>query len=191
MECGRALPPTNQPVEWIASAAFWLAWRRTARRDQRVRAYHTKTEPRPHREALSPSQAATCSAGRRVLGGWMRTVWPRCWRQRVPHPPRLARPAGLTEREVEVVGLLSRGCRPSRSHTRWALDQDGRPAGAKRLRQDRRLNPRRGHRVRHAARPRSMGENSQWLAPALAPNVAGRAPRHPGCAAPKGEGHER
>jgi hypothetical protein len=58
MECGRALPPTNQPVEWIASAAFWLAWRRTARRDQRVRAYHTKTEPRPHREALSPSQAA-------------------------------------------------------------------------------------------------------------------------------------
>ena len=25
------------------------------------------------------------------------------------HPPRLARPAGLTEREAEVVGLLARG----------------------------------------------------------------------------------
>jgi hypothetical protein len=72
---------------------------------------HTTRKPNPGRTArrCHPRRPPTCSAGKRVLGGWMRTVWPRCWRQRVPHPPRLARPAGLTEREVEVVGLLSRG----------------------------------------------------------------------------------
>lgn len=72
-------------------------------------AYHAMTEPRPHREALSPEQAAAelgreASAGRldadavaAVLEGAGQRV------------PRIERPAGLTDREAQVVGLLARG----------------------------------------------------------------------------------
>ena len=72
-------------------------------------AYHAMTEPRPHREALAPDRAAEilvqeASAGRldpdavaAVLGAARQPV------------PRIERPAGLTEREVEVIGLLARG----------------------------------------------------------------------------------
>ncbi len=72
-------------------------------------AYHAMTEPRPHRAALSPEQAAVtlsqeARAGRldpdavsAVLGAAGQRV------------PRIERPAGLTEREAEVVGLLARG----------------------------------------------------------------------------------
>jgi HD-GYP domain-containing protein (c-di-GMP phosphodiesterase class II) len=72
-------------------------------------AYHAMTEPRPHREALSSGQAADAlglearagrldaDAVRAVLGAAGQRV------------PRIERPAGLTERETEVVGLLARG----------------------------------------------------------------------------------
>jgi len=72
-------------------------------------AYHAMTEPRPHREALSPEQAAEvlsqeARAGRldpdavtAVLGASGQRV------------PRIERPTGLTEREAQVVGLLARG----------------------------------------------------------------------------------
>jgi HD-GYP domain-containing protein (c-di-GMP phosphodiesterase class II) len=71
--------------------------------------FRAMTEPRPHRPALPPAQAAErlgeqCRAGRfdtdtvaAVLeaGG--------------QEPPPLERPSGLTEREAEVVALLARG----------------------------------------------------------------------------------
>jgi HD-GYP domain-containing protein (c-di-GMP phosphodiesterase class II) len=72
-------------------------------------AYHAMTEPRPHREPLTPEQAADelareASAGRfdpdavtAVVEGAGQPV------------PRMERPAGLTEREAEVVGMLARG----------------------------------------------------------------------------------
>jgi HD-GYP domain-containing protein (c-di-GMP phosphodiesterase class II) len=72
-------------------------------------AYHAMTEPRPHRDPLPPEAAADAlaqeaRAGRldpdavgAVLVAAGQTV------------PRLERPAGLTEREAEVVGLLTRG----------------------------------------------------------------------------------
>jgi HD-GYP domain-containing protein (c-di-GMP phosphodiesterase class II) len=72
-------------------------------------AYHAMTEPRPHREPLTAEQAADelvreASAGRfdpdavtAVVEGGGQPV------------PRMKRPAGLTEREAEVVGLLARG----------------------------------------------------------------------------------
>lgn len=72
-------------------------------------AYHAMTEPRPHRAALSAAEAADllrreASAGRldpdavaAVLDAAGHSV------------RRVERPAGLTEREAEVVGLLARG----------------------------------------------------------------------------------
>jgi HD-GYP domain-containing protein (c-di-GMP phosphodiesterase class II) len=72
-------------------------------------AYHAMTEPRPHREALPPGQAAEtltqeARAGR--LDPDAVTAVLEVAGQRVP---RIERPAGLTEREAEVIGLLARG----------------------------------------------------------------------------------
>jgi HD-GYP domain-containing protein (c-di-GMP phosphodiesterase class II) len=72
-------------------------------------AYHAMTEPRPHRAPLSPEQAAKtlgeeCRAGlydADAVGAVLEAAG-----QRVP---RIARPAGLTEREAEVIALLARG----------------------------------------------------------------------------------
>ena len=72
-------------------------------------AYHAMTEPRPHRAAMPPDQAAQtlgneASAGRLDPDAVAAVV--EAAGQRVP---RIERPAGLTEREAEVVGLLARG----------------------------------------------------------------------------------
>jgi HD-GYP domain-containing protein (c-di-GMP phosphodiesterase class II) len=72
-------------------------------------AYHAMTEPRPHREPLAPERAAEilgeqASAGR--LDADAVTAVVESAGQRAP---RIERPAGLTEREAEVVGLLARG----------------------------------------------------------------------------------
>jgi len=72
-------------------------------------AYHAMTEPRPHRAALSPGQAAE-TLGREAGAGRLDpdavTAVLQVAGQRVP---RIERPAGLTEREAEVIGLLARG----------------------------------------------------------------------------------
>jgi len=72
-------------------------------------AHHAMTEPRPYRQALSLEQAAVAlsqevRAGRldaeavaAVIGASGQPV------------PQLERPAGLTEREAQVIGLLARG----------------------------------------------------------------------------------
>jgi HD-GYP domain-containing protein (c-di-GMP phosphodiesterase class II) len=71
--------------------------------------YHAMTEPRPHREPIAPDRAAEilgeqASAGR-LDADAVRAVVESAG-QRVP---RIERPAGLTEREAEVVGMLARG----------------------------------------------------------------------------------
>ena len=72
-------------------------------------AYHAMTEPRPHREALSPGRAAEL-LGQEARAGRLDpdavTAVLEAAGQRVP---RIGRPAGLTEREAEVIGLLARG----------------------------------------------------------------------------------
>ena len=72
-------------------------------------AYHAMTEPRPHRTPLPDGVAADAlsdeaRAGRldsEAVGAVLEAAGHR--------PPRLERPAGLTEREAEVIGLLARG----------------------------------------------------------------------------------
>jgi HD-GYP domain-containing protein (c-di-GMP phosphodiesterase class II) len=72
-------------------------------------AYHAMTEPRAHREALPPAQAAElldeqARAGR-LDGECVAAVLAAAGHR----TPRVSRPAGLTEREAQVVGLLARG----------------------------------------------------------------------------------
>ena len=72
-------------------------------------AYHAMTEPRPHRAALSPGQAAE-TLGREAGAGRLDpdavTAVLEVAGQRVP---QIGRPAGLTDREAEVLALLARG----------------------------------------------------------------------------------
>jgi HD-GYP domain-containing protein (c-di-GMP phosphodiesterase class II) len=72
-------------------------------------AYHAMTEPRPHRLAIPPEQAAeelAREAGAGRLDPDAVTAVVETAGQRAP---RLERAAGLTEREAEVVGMLARG----------------------------------------------------------------------------------
>jgi HD-GYP domain-containing protein (c-di-GMP phosphodiesterase class II) len=72
-------------------------------------AYHAITEPRPHREPIAPEHAAEilgeeARAGRLDADGVTAVI-----ESAGQRPPRIERPAGLTEREAEVVAMLSRG----------------------------------------------------------------------------------
>jgi DNA-binding NarL/FixJ family response regulator len=72
-------------------------------------AYHAMTEPRPHRQALSPERAAE-TLSRDAQVGQLDADAVAAVLEAVGHQaPRIERPAGLTEREAEVVGLLARG----------------------------------------------------------------------------------
>jgi HD-GYP domain-containing protein (c-di-GMP phosphodiesterase class II) len=71
--------------------------------------YHAMREPRPHREPLAPEQAAEilgeeANVGRLDPDAVIAVI--EAAGQRVPP---IERPAGLTEREAEVVGMLARG----------------------------------------------------------------------------------
>jgi HD-GYP domain-containing protein (c-di-GMP phosphodiesterase class II) len=71
--------------------------------------YHAMTEPRPHRRALSPGEAADI-LGEEVRRGQLDADAVAAVIEASGQPvPRLERPAGLTAREVEVVRLLARG----------------------------------------------------------------------------------
>jgi HD-GYP domain-containing protein (c-di-GMP phosphodiesterase class II) len=71
--------------------------------------YHAMTEARPHRDALPPERAVEelgreAGAGRLDAGAVAAVI------EAAGHRvPRLERPAGLTEREIEVVAMLARG----------------------------------------------------------------------------------
>jgi len=72
-------------------------------------AYHAMTERRPHRPALLPQQAADL-LGQEARDGRLDADSVAAVLEAAGHAaPRLPRPAGLTGREAEVVGLLARG----------------------------------------------------------------------------------
>lgn len=71
--------------------------------------YQTKTEPRPHRPALSPGLAAE-HLGREASAGRLEADSVAAVLDAAgQHVPRMTRPGGLTEREAQVVGLLAYG----------------------------------------------------------------------------------
>jgi HD-GYP domain-containing protein (c-di-GMP phosphodiesterase class II) len=87
------------------SAALTLPARLLAAAD----AYHAMTEPRPHRDALVAERAAEVlseeAKAERLDAECVAAVLEAAGHR----APRVERPAGLTEREAEVVGLLARG----------------------------------------------------------------------------------
>ena len=72
-------------------------------------AYHAMTEPRAHRQALSPGEAAEILTGEVGRGRLEADTVAAVIEASGQPVPRIERPAGLTEREAEVVGLLARG----------------------------------------------------------------------------------
>jgi HD-GYP domain-containing protein (c-di-GMP phosphodiesterase class II) len=72
-------------------------------------AYHAMTEPRPHRPVRSPKEAAEIlgeeARARRLDADAVGAVIEASGQR----APRIKRPAGLTEREVDVMKLLARG----------------------------------------------------------------------------------
>lgn len=72
-------------------------------------AFHAMTEPRPHREALAPAEAAEV-LGQSARDGRLDAAAVAAVLEASGQPvPRIERPAGLTAREAEVLGLLARG----------------------------------------------------------------------------------
>jgi HD-GYP domain-containing protein (c-di-GMP phosphodiesterase class II) len=72
-------------------------------------AYHAMTEPRPHRDALSPEEAAE-TLEKEAAAGRVEPESVAAVLEAAGHSaPHVERPAGLTGREAEVVGLLARG----------------------------------------------------------------------------------
>jgi HD-GYP domain-containing protein (c-di-GMP phosphodiesterase class II) len=88
-----AAPAISRPARLIAAAD----------------AFHAMTEPRPHRPARSPAEAAETlgkeARARRLDADAVGAVIEASGQR----APRIERPAGLTEREIEVVKLLARG----------------------------------------------------------------------------------
>jgi HD-GYP domain-containing protein (c-di-GMP phosphodiesterase class II) len=74
-------------------------------------AYHAMTEPRPHRPALTPAQAAAQLTDEVDAGRFTRVEVDAVLAAagQAGRPPNVARPAGLTEREVDVLRLIARG----------------------------------------------------------------------------------
>jgi len=67
------------------------------------------TEPRPHRRALAPQQAAETLGQEARVGRLDPEAVAAVLDAAGQAVPRVERPAGLTDRETEVVGLLARG----------------------------------------------------------------------------------
>jgi HD-GYP domain-containing protein (c-di-GMP phosphodiesterase class II) len=72
-------------------------------------ACYAMTEPRPHRAPLSPEQAAK-TLGEECRAGLLDADAVAAVAEAAGQPaPRIERPAGLTEREAQVIALLARG----------------------------------------------------------------------------------
>ncbi|HEX6221832.1 MAG TPA: HD domain-containing phosphohydrolase [Acidimicrobiia bacterium] len=72
-------------------------------------AFRSKTEPRPYRHALTPEEATEVLVSKAEQGAFDPAMITAVAKAAGQVPPTIEGPAGLTEREVEVVGLLARG----------------------------------------------------------------------------------
>lgn len=82
---------------------------RSARLLAAADAYHAMTEPRPHREALTSARIAEILSDEVRAGRQDAEAVSAVLKASGERVPRLKRPAGLSEREAEVIGLLARG----------------------------------------------------------------------------------
>ena len=72
-------------------------------------AFQAMTEPRDHRAAMAPTEAADLLLERVSTGRHDGEMAAAVLRAAGQHSPPMERPAGLTEREAQVIGLLARG----------------------------------------------------------------------------------
>lgn len=72
-------------------------------------AFQSKTEPRAYRPALSPRDVVTSLAEKAGSGLLDSEAVAAVVEAAGQEPPAIARPAGLTQRELQVIGLLARG----------------------------------------------------------------------------------
>ena len=72
-------------------------------------AYQSKTEPRPYRDPLSPTEAIEMLVSKADAGVLDPAMVMAVAEAAGEARPMVDRPAGLTEREVEVLGLVARG----------------------------------------------------------------------------------
>ena len=72
-------------------------------------AFHAMTEPRPHRKALTRQEAAEALGGEAHAGRLDPDAVAGVVQVSGLPAPRIERPAGITDREAQVVGLLARG----------------------------------------------------------------------------------
>ncbi len=72
-------------------------------------AFQAMTEPRPHRDPLTPLTAGTLLGEQARLGRLDAEMVAAVLEAAGQPRPQIDRPAGLTEREAEVIGLLARG----------------------------------------------------------------------------------
>jgi HD-GYP domain-containing protein (c-di-GMP phosphodiesterase class II) len=72
-------------------------------------AFHSKTEARPYRAALSPDEAASVIVEKARQGVFDPAMVEAVVSAAGQVAPDIARPAGLTDREVEILGLIARG----------------------------------------------------------------------------------
>lgn len=72
-------------------------------------AFQSKTEPRSYRKRLSPEEVSVALAEKTEQGKLDSVTVSAVVEAAGMEPPPIERPAGLTEREVEVIGLLARG----------------------------------------------------------------------------------
>lgn len=74
-------------------------------------AFHSKTEPRPYRDAMPPAEVTETLVGKAGEGGLDAVMVAVVAKAAGEAPPPADLPGGLTERELEVVRLLARGLR--------------------------------------------------------------------------------
>ena len=119
-------------------------------------AFQAMIEPRPHRAALEPDQAAA-ELGREAHAGRLDPDAVAAVLESAGRPPARRRnelrPGGLSDREVEVLRLMAAGCtNPDIGRTLGISPAHRRAPRSAHLHQDRRVDPRR----RHALRPRTQ-----------------------------------
>jgi DNA-binding NarL/FixJ family response regulator len=84
-------------------------------------AYCAMTQPRPHRPAMAPQQAAATLASEASEGRLDPDAVKAVVEAAGQRAPKMTRPAGLSERETEVVRLLARGLRTKQVAARLGI----------------------------------------------------------------------